>query len=162
MLDVSGTLHIESLPTPSAVTALNRFLSLYHHLMTLYTVYIILCRLSETDLVIRFVTNTTKESKKDIISRLTEMGFNISPQQVFTSLTATRMIIQRERLTPYLLLEDSAMEEFAGIECDSRQCNAVVIGLAPSKFNYEHLNKAFRSHIHTFTGTTCLHLIIII
>lgn len=34
-----------------------------------------------------------------------------------------------------LLMEDRAMEEFNGI--DTNNPNAVVIGLAPSKFNYE-------------------------
>lgn len=32
-------------------------------------------------------------------------------------------------------MEDEAMEEFAGI--DTQDPNAVVVGLAPSKFNYE-------------------------
>lgn len=34
-----------------------------------------------------------------------------------------------------LLMEDEAMEEFKGLDTDNP--NAVVIGLAPSKFNYE-------------------------
>ena len=101
-------------------------------------------RLMETGLKIRFITNTTKESKSMLVSRLAAMGFNISPRQVFTSLTAARQLVQREGLTPYLMLEQSALEDFAGMECDSVRPNAVVVGLAPSMFDYEHLNKAFR------------------
>jgi hypothetical protein len=36
-------------------------------------------------------------------------------------------------------MEDEAMDEFEGI--DVNQPNAVVIGLAPSKFNYEKVSK---------------------
>ena len=101
-------------------------------------------RLMETGLKIRFITNTTKESKRTLVSRLAAMGFKISPRQVFTSLTAARALVEREGLTPYLMLEQSALEDFAGMECDSVKPNAVVVGLAPSMFDYEHLNKAFR------------------
>ena len=40
------------------------------------------------------------------------------------------------------LLEDSAKEDFEGVDCS--QPNCVVVGLAPSKSDYDHLNKAFR------------------
>ena len=41
-----------------------------------------------------------------------------------------------------LLLEDSAKEDFKGINCD--QPNSVVVGLAPALSDYDHLNEAFR------------------
>ena len=101
-------------------------------------------RLRDTGVAIRFITNTTKESKRILVSRLVEMGFKISPQQIFTSLTAARTLVEREGLTPYLMLDDSAMEDFNGLDCDSGNPNAVVVGLAPSVFDYHHLNVAFR------------------
>ena len=148
LLDLSGTLHVESTPTPSAVAALTRYpvYSLLTHKNTLSgSRFRVKCRLRETELEIRFVTNTTQESKSDLVSRLTGMGFDISQRQIFTSLTAARAVIEREGLTPYLMLEDSAMEDFAGVNCKSETPNAVVVGLAPSKFDYKHLNTAFRS-----------------
>ena len=105
------------------------------------------CRLSEADVHIRFVTNTTKESKTALFSRLRDIGFDVSPHQIFTCLTAARALIDREGLTPHLMLEDSAMEDFAGVKCSSSKPDAVVVGLAPSQFDYEHLNTAFR-YIH--------------
>ena len=42
------------------------------------------------------------------------------------------------------MLEDSAMEDFAGLGCTSDKPNAVVVGTAPSKFDYEHMNTAFK------------------
>lgn len=102
------------------------------------------CRLRDSGLPIRFITNTTKESKKSLLSRLSAIGFQISTDQIFTCLTAARGIIEREHLKPYLMLEHSAMEDFEGIVCDSSDPDAVVVGLAPSLFNYDHMNKAFR------------------
>jgi hypothetical protein len=42
-----------------------------------------------------------------------------------------------------LLMEDEAMEEFDGLDTD--RPNAVVVGLAPSKFNYEKVK--MRVHV---------------
>ena len=65
---------------------------------------------------------------------------------MFTSLTAAKQLVEREGLRPMVLLEESAMEDFQGIG-NSRgedEVNSVVVGLAPSKFNYKTLNSAFR------------------
>ena len=106
---------------------------------------VLLChRLREAGYNVRFITNTTKESKSSLMSRLTAMGFKVSPSQIFTCLTAARILIEKEKLIPYLMLEDSALEDFAGIECNSKEPSAVVVGVAPSMFDYQHLNKAFR------------------
>ena len=44
-----------------------------------------------------------------------------------------------------LMLEQEALEDFAGLtDFKEDEQNAVVIGLAPSMFNYLELNKAFR------------------
>lgn len=48
-----------------------------------------------------------------------------------------------------LLLEESAMEDFEGINCD--QPNSVVVGLAPLRSDYDHLNDAFRLKIYNIT-----------
>lgn len=92
------------------------------------------------------MTNTTKESKTALFSRLKSIGFDVSPHQIFTCLTAARALVEREGLTPHLMLEESAMEDFAGLKCsgDAGRPDAVVVGLAPSQFDYEHLNTAFR------------------
>lgn len=46
--------------------------------------------------------------------------------------------------SPLLLLEDAALEDFEGISRNAEEINAVVVGLAPSKFEYESMNHAFR------------------
>lgn len=122
LIDLSGTLHVEYQPIPGTIEALKR--------------------LQSNNIKVRFVTNTTKESKNVVLKHLTSAGFSIQPQDIFTSLTAGRELVERKKLRPYLMLEDTAEEDFEGICTDDP--NAVVIGLAPSKFHYDNINKAFR------------------
>ncbi|XP_067130243.1 haloacid dehalogenase-like hydrolase domain-containing protein 2 [Centruroides vittatus] len=122
LIDLNGTLHIENTAVPGAVDALNR--------------------LRESNVNIRFVTNTTKESKRLLWERLVGLGFSLKPEEMFSSLIAAKELIVSRQLRPMLFLEKIAMEDFNDIETENP--NAVVIGLAPSTFHYENLNKAFR------------------
>ncbi|KYQ52528.1 Haloacid dehalogenase-like hydrolase domain-containing protein 2 [Trachymyrmex zeteki] len=123
LIDLSGTLHIENTAIPGAVQALNR--------------------LRNANLSIKFITNTTKESSNYLYERLIKLGFDLRKEEIFSSLAAARKLIISQRLKPMLLIDPAAMEDFQDLATDDTP-NAVVIGLAPSKFNYEELNKAFR------------------
>ncbi|KAK2720710.1 hypothetical protein QYM36_004560 [Artemia franciscana] len=96
-------------------------------------------------LKVRFVTNTTKESKGFLLNRLNKLGFAIEGSEIFSSLTAARQLIEKKKSNPILLLENEALEDFKGIPTKEGQPNCVVIGLAPSMFTYEVLNTAFRA-----------------
>ncbi|KAF4081842.1 hypothetical protein AMELA_G00144960 [Ameiurus melas] len=122
LIDLSGTLHIEDSAVPGAQEAL--------------------ARLRRAKVAIKFVTNTTQECKRTLLQRLRRLSFDIEEREIFTSLTAARNLLELKDVRPLLLVEDSAREDFAGIE--TTDPNAVVIGLAPGHFNYEMLNKAFR------------------
>ena len=64
---------------------------------------------------LKYVTNTTKESKRVLMERLTKVGFkNITEDQVFTSLSAARSLIEGRRLRPYFMVDKKAMEDFQG------------------------------------------------
>ena len=91
---------------------------------------------------VRFVTNTTQDSQDTLLKLLTGIGFEIKTEEVFTSLTAVRRLINHRNLRPLLLLDSDAIKDFKGI--DVNDPNAVVVGLAPDCFSYEMLNKAFR------------------
>lgn len=91
---------------------------------------------------IKFVTNTTKESKSHLYKVLNNLGFNIELNEIFSSLSAARQLVERENLRPMLFLEPEALDDFKNI--DTNNPNAVVIGLSPNRFDYEHLNEAFR------------------
>lgn len=63
----------------------------------------------------KFVTNTTKESKNCLLKRLTKIGFDIQSQEIFTSLTAARLVIEKKELRPFMMVDDRALEDFEGI-----------------------------------------------
>jgi ribonucleotide monophosphatase NagD (HAD superfamily) len=71
-------------------------------------------RLRATSVMVRFVTNTTKESKKDLLERLKKLEFEISEDEIFTSLTAARNLIEQKQVRPMLLVDDRALPEFTG------------------------------------------------
>ncbi|KAM3845195.1 haloacid dehalogenase-like hydrolase domain-containing protein 2 isoform 2-T2 [Vipera latastei] len=122
LVDLSGTLHIEDSAVPGAQEALKK--------------------LRSAPVAIRFVTNTTKECKRDLLGRLKELEFDIREDEIFTSLTAARNLLERKKVRPLLMVEENALRDFTGI--DTSHPNAVVIGLAPEQFNYQTMNKAFR------------------
>ncbi|XP_012262305.2 haloacid dehalogenase-like hydrolase domain-containing protein 2 [Athalia rosae] len=123
LIDLSGTLHVDDNVIPGAVEALKR--------------------LRETGAFIRFVTNTTKESQKLLHDRLKKLGFVIAKDEIFSSLQAARQVLISRQLNPLLLIDDAAVEDFTDLSKEG-QLNAVVVGLAPSKFHYNQLNTAFR------------------
>ncbi|XP_011308125.1 haloacid dehalogenase-like hydrolase domain-containing protein 2 isoform X2 [Fopius arisanus] len=124
LIDLSGTLHIENSVIPGAVNALKK--------------------LRSTETKIKFVTNTTKESKSCLFDRLRKLGFDIKKDEIFSSLAAARDVIQTRRLNPFLMVDDAAMEDFQDLQNPDEEATAVVVGLAPDKFHYEELNQAFR------------------
>src|SRR5262245_23754699 len=71
LLDLSGTLHISSTPTPRAPSALQR--------------------LRSSHVPFRFCTNTSKESSGDLVKRLVGMGFEgVRAEDVWGVLSAVR------------------------------------------------------------------------
>lgn len=96
---------------------------------------------------IKFVTNTTKESKNILHNRLTKLGFDIKKEEIFSSLAAARNVVKNQKLNPMLLIDDAAVEDFEDIIDQNKSHDAVLVGLAPDKFNYKHLNEAFRFEI---------------
>ncbi|XP_076163810.1 haloacid dehalogenase-like hydrolase domain-containing protein 2 isoform X1 [Ptiloglossa arizonensis] len=124
LIDLSGTLHIDNTVIPGAVEALNR--------------------LRNTNIPLKFVTNTTKESSNFLHNRLTRLGFEIKKEEIFSSLAAARRLIVSRKLNPMLLIDSAANEDFEDLVKTNEKINSVVVGLAPNKFHYDELNEAFR------------------
>lgn len=99
-------------------------------------------RLRQNGIAVRFITNSTKISKSRLHAKLNRLGFEINLDEIFTSLTAARRLIEVENLRPFCLLQDEAKEDFDGL--DMSDPNAIVMGLAPDAMNYDRLNQAFR------------------
>ncbi|EDV31165.2 uncharacterized protein Dana_GF15224 [Drosophila ananassae] len=122
LIDLSGTLHVEDDPTPNAVQAL--------------------VKLRDSGVAVKFVTNTTKESKATLHDRLCKMGFEVDRSEIYSSLSAAVAYVESGKLNPYYLLSEDARKDFPP-EDTERYLNSVVVGLAPKEFNYEKMNKAF-------------------
>lgn len=102
-------------------------------------------RLQEANLQIKFVTNTTKESKRRLFNRLDSLGFPVKQDDFFTSLSAAHDFVKKSQLKPMLIIDDAAMEDFEDVRpAEGAELDSVVIGLAPELFNYEKLTEAFR------------------
>ncbi|ELT92645.1 hypothetical protein CAPTEDRAFT_182467 [Capitella teleta] len=122
LIDLSGTIHIEDEAIPGAQGALQK--------------------LRAAGVKVKFVTNTTKQPLREVFENLSNLKFDIQKKEIFTSLTAARCVVEETKVRPLLLLEECAKEDFEGV--DTSNPNAVLVGLAPSVFDYEHLNEAFR------------------
>lgn len=93
---------------------------------------------------VKFVTNTTKESSRALHRRLTSLGFDVSRDEMFSSLAAARLLVAERGLRPLLLVDRAAEEEFEGLPQTDCPKNAVLVGLAPKLMEYSILNQAFR------------------
>ncbi|KAG8131278.1 putative Chain A The Of Haloacid Dehalogenase-Like Hydrolase Domain Containing 2 protein [Naja naja] len=84
LVDLSGTLHIEDSAVPGAQEALKK--------------QVISSKLRSAPVAVRFVTNTTKECKQDLLERLKQLDFDIKEDEIFTSLTAARNLLEQKKL----------------------------------------------------------------
>ncbi|KAM0791170.1 hypothetical protein ACM66B_005654 [Microbotryomycetes sp. NB124-2] len=122
MIDLSGTLHISEEPTRDAAKAINK--------------------LRDQGLALRFVSNTSKESKSSLLAKMARMNLDVREAELFTSLSAVRQLVDDDNLNPMYLLSDSARTDFPP---SSPPYDSVVVGLAPLKLAYDNgLNQAFR------------------
>eukprot|EP00066_Takifugu_rubripes_P014064 XP_011603330.1 PREDICTED: haloacid dehalogenase-like hydrolase domain-containing protein 2 [Takifugu rubripes] len=103
LIDLSGTLHVEDTAVPGAQEALRR--------------------LRQASVAVKFVTNTTKECKRDLVERLRRLDFDVQEREIFSSLSAARSLLEQEQQRPLLLLEESALEDFSGV--DTSEPNAI-------------------------------------
>ena len=132
LIDISGTLHVGKDAIPGSIDACRK---LFRH-----------------GLKVIFLTNTSKMSSASLLNQLRSIGFDDSaiPDDVacktsiiMTSVSATRQFLLQNELRPYCLVEDELIEQdFQGVERHDPNC--VLVGLAPTKLNYERLNAAFR------------------
>jgi len=137
LIDLSGTLHHGNTEIPGARNAVLKLRKVMAQQQQQQFGNITPC--------LRFLTNTSTKSVKDLLEHLNDpsgLNFGISPEEMVTSLKATADYVKEKNLCPLLLLEDAS--DFECVGTIERSHDSVVVGLAPSLFSYEHLNKAFR------------------
>ncbi|WWC87800.1 TIGR01458 family HAD hydrolase [Kwoniella dendrophila CBS 6074] len=133
LIDLNGTLHLGSEPTKGAVQAIEK--------------------LRKAKIPFIFCSNSTKESSNHLLYKLGELGFKAEKEELMTSLSACKQLVEKRELKyPYLLMSDSAKEEFSSLPSSSSSSSSsnqqvydsVILGLDPPSLSYEGLNKAFR------------------
>ena len=122
LLDLSGVLHVGTRALPGAAAALQR--------------------LRGSGLPLRFVTNTTRNTRRVVGENLRRLGFAIDEHEIFTAPRAARAYLEAQRLRPLLIVHPGVAQEFAGVVQENP--NAVLLGDAGEAFDYGHLNRAFR------------------
>lgn len=96
-----------------------------------------------------FVTNTTSRPRSSLVKRLSSMGLEVSPDDIFTPPVAAREDLAARGATPLaLFVREATREDFAGLELlddDAEQgAGSVVVGDIGREWNFDKLNRAFR------------------
>jgi len=100
-------------------------------------------RLRGAGMPVRFLTNTTRRSKRLILEALQDMALEIAPEEVFTPASAARQMLLAEGLSPHLLIHPALKEDFHDMPQGGPP--ALVIGDAADGFTFAVLNQAFRT-----------------
>lgn len=122
LVDLGGVVYVGDRPIQGAIEAIDR--------------------LNQAGLPVRFLTNTTRISKRRLVVRLTEMGLILSGNDLFTPADAARSWLKQHGMAAHLLVHPDLHEDFAGFEDGAKK--AVIVGDAGDAFTYAALNAAFR------------------
>ena len=132
LLDLDGTLYSEGAAIPGAVAALGR--------------------LRREGIPVRLVTNTTSRSRRMLVERLREYGFEVFPEDLFTATLAGSVVARTAGyrcIAPFML--EAALEDLAGLELAGGTSNrtsagapqAVLVGDLGERWSYALLQEAF-------------------
>lgn len=102
-----------------------------------------IARIRESGLKIRFVTNTTRMAKRDILERLAGFGLDVGSHELFTPTVAAHTWLAENGCSPELLVHPALAHEFDDLPPASAM--AVVVGDAGERFTYASMNRAFRT-----------------
>ena len=102
-------------------------------------------RLRHAGLPLRFVTNTTRATKRMVLQRLAGLGLGVTESELFTPAQAARAWMARNNCAPSLLVHPDLVQEFE--DHSDRAHRAVVVGDAANAFDFASLNRAFRELI---------------
>jgi phospholysine phosphohistidine inorganic pyrophosphate phosphatase len=99
-------------------------------------------RLRSAGMPIRFCTNESSLTRKNLADKLRRLGFkDLSEEEIFSPLPAVLAELKRRQLRPHLLVHPDALPDFEGLDCSDP--NAVVVGDAANYFTYDRLNESF-------------------
>ena len=121
-IDLSGVLYTGKEAIPGAVAAI--------------------AKARANQLQLRFVTNTARRTRAQVLTDLKALGFELTENELFTAPVAAHTWLQEKGLRPYCLIHRNIKSEFSDLV--QTEPNAVIIGDAEQDFCYDKLNRAFQ------------------
>jgi HAD superfamily hydrolase (TIGR01458 family) len=123
LIDLDGTLYVEDAPIPGAREALSR--------------------VEAAGIPYRYVTNTTRKPRREVVSRMWELGFPAWEDLVFAPAAAANAILAGKRC--HALVAESLFEDLADVVlAGTGPTEHVLVGDLGHGFDYARLNRAFR------------------
>lgn len=133
LIDLDGTLYVEGEPIPGSQEAL--------------------AKLRDSGFLLRFVTNTTRKPRREVLSGLWSLGFEADEAEIFTPARAAALMLRGRRCCP--LVAGSLLEDLEGMVPDDESPEYVLVGDLGEGFTYARLDGAFR---HLMGGAELLAL----
>jgi HAD superfamily hydrolase (TIGR01458 family) len=125
LIDLDGVLYVEEEPIEGALDAV--------------------ARLRQRGFALRFVTNTTGQSRARTLAKLSRLGFGVSDAELITPAgLALRYCRSRGYRRVALVMNDEVKRDFAGLDETFDGAQAVIVGDLGPAFGYDVLNQAFR------------------
>lgn len=122
LLDLGGVVYVGEAPLPGALEAL--------------------AALRASGLPFRFLTNTTRSSRRRLLAKLARIGVETGPDALFTPAAAALAHLKTARRPAHLLIHPDLAEDFA--QAPKGEPQAVVVGDAGEGFSYAAMNEAYR------------------
>lgn len=126
LLDLDGVVTIGGAPVPGSLEAIRL--------------------VRDAGIPLRFITNTTRRPRRNIVADLSKLGLEVEANDVFTPAAMARELLARRDATPFLVVHPDLREEFDNLPAGAG--TAVVVGDAGSFFTYDLLNRAYRKILH--------------
>jgi HAD superfamily hydrolase (TIGR01458 family) len=125
IFDVDGVLTFRSQVYPGAIQAVNG--------------------LREKGFILRFLTNSTLNSRASLVTKLNRSGFQVSADEVITASYATAVYLKLHKpRSCWIMVERQGLDEFKEFAQDNQNPEYIVVGDNRSQFDFEHLNQALR------------------
>ena len=127
LIDLDGVLYVGDEGTPGAARMLQV--------------------IRDRNIPFRFVSNTTRKSRRTISRRLQAMGFFVEPGEIFTPAVAAISWLETQASPRvHLLTTGDVDQEFleAGFRSVDHGVDQVVVGDAGENFSYPRMNQVFR------------------
>jgi len=129
LLDLDGTLYVGDQAIPGAIECL--------------------AQLRERGIALRFLTNTTTKSQRELVAQVRALGFQLDADELISAPIAAKLELHSlqqhadRALRIWLLVADAIKADFAEFICDEQQPDYVVLGDIGDRWDLALINQLF-------------------